>query len=97
MKYLLNMIVEFLEVAEIEIDEAYQYYEKEQKNLALRFIYEIQNTVERIKLFPKGWQSLGKNTRRALTKSFPYGIIYQIKDDSILIIAIAHLNKKPKY
>jgi len=38
-----------------------------------------------------------QNSRRCLVKNFPYGIIYQEKENYILIIAIANLHRKPNY
>jgi len=30
-------------------------------------------------------------------KRFPYGVIYAVKGDHILVIALAHLHRKPAY
>jgi len=89
--------IEFLKVAEDELQDAFEYYEDQQKNLGYRFVDEVLNTIELIKFFPKGWTPFSQNTRRCLVKSFPYGVIYQIRKDLILVIAIANLHKKPNY
>lgn len=91
------MNISFSDIAKIELDDTFEYYENEQINLGYRFINEIENAIERIKFYPKGWHPMSKNTRRCLVKNFPYGIIYQIREDSILIIAIANLHRKPNY
>ena len=31
-----------------------------------------------------------------MTQRFPYGIIYHVKEDEILIVSIMQLNRKPK-
>jgi len=38
-------------------------------------------------------------SRRCLVYKFPYGVIYQYQEDKneILIVAIAHLHRKPDY
>ncbi|HHD83945.1 MAG TPA: type II toxin-antitoxin system RelE/ParE family toxin [Campylobacteraceae bacterium] len=89
--------VEFLEVAESELSDAYEYYEYQQKNLGLRFINEVYNAIELIQYYPEGWSKNSANTRRCLVKTFPYGIIYQNRKDKILVIAIANLHRKPNY
>ncbi len=89
--------VEFLEPAEDELHGAFEYYEYQQKDLGYRLVDEVYKAIELIKLFPKGWSSMSQNTRRCLVKSFPYGIIYQIRGDKILVVAIANLHRKPDY
>ena len=91
------MEIRFLELAQLELDEAFQYYEYQQKDLGLRFINEVENSIELIRYYPQGWQSLSKNSRRCLIKNFPYGIIYQVRENHILITAIANLHRKPNY
>lgn len=91
------MEVRFLELAQKELAEAYDYYEYQQKNLGLRFINEVEKSIDLIKYYPKGWHSLSKNSRRCLDKNFPYGVVYQIKEDYILILAIVNLHRKPNY
>jgi hypothetical protein len=88
---------EFLDIAQIELDESFEYYELQQKNLGYRFLNEIKNTIDRILYFPSAWQKITDNTRRCLVKNFPYGVIYQKIEDKILIIAIANLHRKPSY
>jgi len=91
------MEVKFLPLAQKELDDTFEYYEYEQKNLGYRFIHEVLHSIELIKYYPKGWHPMTQNSRRCLIKNFPYGIIYQEKENYILIIAIANLHRKPNY
>ncbi len=91
------MRVRYLSIAEIELDSAITYYESQEPGLGIRFYAEIKNTVDRIIAFPEAWYPLSENTRRCRTKIFPFGVIYQIRKDEILILAVAHLHKKPDY
>jgi len=83
--------------ARIEFNEAIGYYEVCQKGLGKEFAKEIFSTIQRILRFPDAWSILSKNTRRCLTRRFPYGVIYQISGKEILIIAVMQLNRKPGY
>jgi len=91
------MTYKFLDIAKIELDEAFEYYEIQQVKLGYRFINEVKSSIKRIINFPKAWQQITINTRRCLVKNFPYGVIYQILNDEILIVAIANLHRKPDY
>ena len=91
------MNVRFLSIAEVELDEAIAYYEEKEIGLGLRFLLEIRNAVERIIAYPEAWNLLSANARRCRTKVFPYGIIYQIRHDEILILAISSLHREPAY
>jgi len=91
--------IEFLEPAQTEFDEAIGYFENEQPGLGDRFRVEVQRALIRISNFPESYQKLSRRTRRCLVAVFPYGIIYEHRPEinKILIVAIAHLHRKPGY
>ncbi len=91
------MRIRFLEMAQIELDEAIEYYNYEMSGLGEEFLAEVLNALDRIGDFPEAWHPCSKRTRRCQTRRFPYGIIYQIRKEEILIIAIANLHRKPDY
>ena len=89
--------VKFLELAQKELDDAFEYYEYQQSDLGYRFVQEVYNAIGLIKSYPLAWSSVSQNTRRCLVKSFPFGVIYQKREDIILVVAIANLHRKPNY
>ncbi len=91
------MRIRLLEVAEIELDEAIQYYNDKALGLGDDFLAEVLKALNRIARFPESWHPCSKRTRRCQTRRFPYGIIYQIRQDEILVIAVADLHRKPGY
>ena len=91
------MNVRFLEIAQIELDETIEYYNLELFGLGESFLTEILLTLDRIRKFPEAWPICSIRTHRCQTRRFPYGIIYQIIKNEILIIAIANLHRKPEY
>lgn len=93
------MKVKFLQVAQIEFDDAFNYYESVLIGLGNRFQQEIAKSIERILSFPISYQKIGIYSRRCLVQKFPYGVIYQCRDneDLILIVAISNLHRKPDY
>ena len=91
------MRIRFLEIAQIELDEAFEYYSNEMLGLGEEFLAEVLNALNRIGEFPEAWHPCSKRTRRCQTLRFPYGIIYQIRKEEILVIAIANLHRNPDY
>lgn len=91
------MEIRFLEIAQIELDETIEYYNSESSGLGDSFLLEAINTIERIRRFPDAWHPFSNVTRRCQLRRFPYGIIYQILNTEILIVAVANLHMKPDY
>ena len=85
--------------AKEELLEAIDYYDSCSTGLGLEFANDVYSTVQRIIQFPHAWSNFSDNTRRSLTKRFPFGIIYQIIEEKgeIIIIAIMQLNRHPNY
>ncbi len=89
------MIVRFLSVAEQEFVMAVNYYNDQCQGLGYEFAAEISRTMERIVSFPQAWTKISPRARRCLTNKFPFGVLYQIRDDTILVIAIMHMKRDP--
>ena len=91
------MNVRLLDVAQQELDEAVEYYNAESPGLGDEFLLETLAAIARIQNFPNAWHPYTENTRRCQTRRFPYGITYQVLESEILVIAIAHMHRRPGY
>ena len=91
------MTFSFHSQAECELDKAVRYYEECLTGLGIEFAEEVYAAIARIIAYPKAWTKLSKHTRRCLVNRFPFGLIFQVKDSMIRIIAVANLNRKPGY
>lgn len=93
------MKVDFLKLAEMELDRAFEHYQSEQTGLGFRFLKEVRRSVFRLVNYPESYQKVGLYSRRCLVHKFPYSVIYQIREEQavILIVAIAHLHRRPDY
>jgi plasmid stabilization system protein ParE len=89
--------VRFLEVAEIELDHAVQWYESQAPGLGDAFLIEVLSAAERVSLYPEAWHSLDEGLRRCRLNRFPYGLIYAIENGDVLVLAVAHLHREPGY
>lgn len=83
--------------AKIEFFEAINYFEDCSSGLGWEFSREVFSTIQRIIHFPLAWSEFSENTRRCITRRFPFGVIYQIIDEEIVIIAVMQFNREPDY
>jgi hypothetical protein len=91
------MKFQFYPEADAEFNREIEYYEQCQSGLGLDFAEEVYAAIARIIEYPDVWTPISVNTRRCLTNRFPYGIIYRIKNNSLHIIAVANLHRRPDY
>jgi plasmid stabilization system protein ParE len=89
--------IRFLAVARQELDDAVDWYESQSPGLGYEFLDELDRVVRRIKSYPDSCQELTSGLRRALVNRFPYGVIYGRDADAIVIVAVAHLHREPRY
>lgn len=89
------MTFQFLEPAERELRQAAEYYEDAASGLGVEFVEEVERTINRIVRHPNAWARVSADHRRCRTRRFPYGIIYAIQDDCIIISAVMNLRRHP--
>lgn len=87
----------FLPEAREEFLKEIEYFEECRKGLGQEFSKEVFSAIQRIINFPDAWTKLSKNTRRALTNRFPFGVIYHIDDEMIVVVAVMQLIRDPDY
>jgi toxin ParE1/3/4 len=83
--------------AENEMIEAAAHYEAQQRDLGKRFLATIQDATNSILINPRLYPVVDLEVRRCLTKVFPFGVLFRIEPDEIVIIAVMHLARHPDY
>lgn len=91
------MKISFLPLAQAELDDAFLWYEQQGVGLGYEFLDEFDQSIRLIASFPKLFEQMTEGLRRCLINRFPYGIIYGIDSEKIVVIAVAHLKRKPNY
>jgi plasmid stabilization system protein ParE len=86
----------FTSAALSELKEATLYYEDKELGLGRGFLSEIDSAVNRILRFPYAWHPVSARSRRCRTHRFPFGLLYQIRSDEILITAVMDLRRDPR-
>ena len=91
------MIYSFHPEAEVEFNQAIDYYENCAEGLGYDFAVEVYSAIERILAYPRAWMILAEDVRRCMTRRFPYGVLYTKEPESIFILAVMHLHRDPDY
>ncbi|WP_437791344.1 type II toxin-antitoxin system RelE/ParE family toxin [Sorangium sp. So ce693] len=85
--------------AELDIREAAEWYEDEEAGLGGQFVDELRHIVSRIRELPSQFPDVGRGTRRALLKRFPYAIYFLLRGEAdqraAVILAILHQRRRP--
>lgn len=92
MKYTL----EIKDEARKEIIQAYLYYEKEQKGLGERFLTHLDGYFTRIGNNPDHYPEKRPPYREAFMQVFPYLIIYEIIDNTVIVYSVFNTRRDPE-
>ena len=91
------MQISFNPLAERELNDAVQYYELESPGLGASFLSEVEHSCNRITEHPEAAPIVLGSIRRRLLRRFPYALLYSIHQDSIRILAVMNLRRRPAY
>jgi hypothetical protein len=80
----------------LDIQEAFEWYEKQESGLGFEFIEEIESGYLKISKHPLHYTSINERFRR-LRIRFPYLVVYEIEGENIFINSERHISRKPKY
>ena len=96
------MRLRVLAEAEAELLSAMLYYEDRQRGLGQDFFERVSNTMVAIVRDPlrhpfyEGKRSI-RGFRRAAVERFPYIVVYEVREDETLVIAVTHSSRQPGY
>ena len=84
-------------LAKQELENATTFYENCQKGLGQKFLNAVESATDTISHFPYLFPILQNHFRRCLIRKFPFGIVYSIEKETIYVISVMHLKRKPGY
>jgi plasmid stabilization system protein ParE len=86
-------------VAADEFAAAVRWYEEQRPGLGADFYRAVTETTALIETHPEiaTPASADHLTRRALVSRFPYQVVYRLRPGEIVIVAVAHLKRRPGY
>jgi plasmid stabilization system protein ParE len=91
------MNIRFLSLADQELADAVRWYEEQEEGLSRDFLDELDRIVRLVKTHPLLATQIEPEIRRFLFTRFPYSLIYGIDQGTIVVVAIAHQHRKPRY
>lgn len=91
------MNVRFLAPAQRELDDAVSWYNRQAAGLGQEFLDELDRAVRRAVTYPVAYPEIEPGIRRCQLARFPYGLIYGVDDETLVIVAVAHLHRRPRY
>lgn len=89
--------------AEAEATEAAMWYEKQRTGLGREFLDDLETTFQNLVAnaaglpFLESSESTDPLFQRASLKRFPYLVVFTIREEDIVVVAIAHARRKPGY
>jgi plasmid stabilization system protein ParE len=91
------MKIAFLPAAQAELDDAFSWYEEQAVGLGYEFLGELDQSLRLISTYPLIQPQINMKIRRCLVNRFPYGIFYGVAHKTIIVVAVAHLKRRPEY
>ena len=86
-------------LASLELTEAVRWYESKRAGLGGELLDEFSASISRLTLNPESGNpiSADQRTRRLLVTRFPYQVVYRVRPNEIVVVALAHLKRRPGY
>lgn len=78
-----------------DVRSAAAWYERQWPGLSTAFIAALDRLIQRIEHFPEAHQVIRGDYRRADLRRFPYTIVFRVRGNQLLIVAVFHQARNP--
>jgi plasmid stabilization system protein ParE len=82
--------------AEVEIQEAYGWYEAQRPGLGDEFLAAVRQALAAVERSPRQYPIVRGKVRRALLSHFPYSVLYLAEPENTVVIACFHGKRDPR-
>jgi toxin ParE1/3/4 len=89
--------VRFHPAARRELVRAVEYYNQRATELGNDLAAEVKTMIREIQEYPELGSPGAANIRRVLVRRFPFSLVYRMRDDAIVVLALSHHRRKPGY
>jgi len=83
--------------AAADYEEAFAWYFIRGTTLASDFEREVERCLRLIVEAPFRWPAFDTERRRIVVRKFPFSIVYEATDRQIVVLAVAHGRRRPRY
>ena len=90
------MRVRFLRPAEDEYLQALQNYTSQSVALGVAFIDDLDHAVQLLTDYPQIGAPYEGDTRRLLLRRFHHSLVYELRPDEVVILAVPHHSQRPE-
>lgn len=90
------MQVRYLPPARNEYLAQVDLYETAAPGLGERFIRAIEHAEQVVARRPEGFRAVERDIRTYSVRGFPFRLLYAVRDESVLVIAVAHTARDPR-
>lgn len=80
-----------------ELQDAIDYHNRERERLGEELADEIDRAVKLIGERPMIGIDIGRGERRFTVNRFRYDVVYRIEEKTVLVLAVSHHRRKPRY
>jgi plasmid stabilization system protein ParE len=91
------MSYRFHPLARVEHLEHVAYYESQRGGLGARYLAAFEKAMENICAAPHRYKAVGEGNRKYSLQGFPFDVFYQVTDDRVEVLAVAHHRRRPNY
>ena len=88
------MIVSVLPEAEMDIEDASEWYERRSEGLGSSFRESVEREIDTMGSFPRIHPVVHAELRRAPVARYPYSIIYTIERQKVIVIGVFHNSRE---
>jgi hypothetical protein len=83
--------------ADTEVEEATVWYEARRAGLGLEFVAAADHVLVDIGEAPERFPTWAPPWRRAVLRRFPFVVFYEVEQDHVAVMAVAHARRRPGY
>ena len=79
-----------------DVEEAFLWYQRQRPGLGDEFLAAVERTVQLVADNPEAFPIVHRDARRALLSRFPYGLLYRLAPEYVIVVGCFHAKRNPK-